>query len=363
VPLFFLFTASLAPVLRASFGLAAALFALAASALLFRFTGIFFGPLGIVLAVVSAAVVREIISYASSDKEKRFYRKAFATYTSEAVANEIAKNPSLLQLGGTRRTMSAIFTDIQGFSTISEQLSAEELVSLLNRYLTAMSDVLLAEQGTIDKYEGDAIIAFFGAPLEQPDHALLSCISSIKIKRVEAELNDIIREQKLSPVPLYTRIGINTGDMVAGNMGTDKKMNYTIMGDAVNLAARLEGVNKQYGTWILASQETISRAGDQILSRKLDRVRVVGKLEPVRLYNVLDIKAEAPAELVKRVEVFHQALDFFEKREWMKAAEGFYDVAAAEEKGPASIYLKRCNQYLQKAPTDDWDGVYNLTEK
>ena len=363
VPLFFLLTASLQPVARASFGLAAALFTLAASVLLFRFTGVFFGPLGIVLAVVSAAVVREIISYASSDKEKRFYRKAFATYTSEAVANEIAKNPSLLQLGGTRRTMSAIFTDIQGFSTISEQLSAEELVSLLNRYLTAMSDVLLAEQGTIDKYEGDAIIAFFGAPLEQPDHALRSCVSSIKIKRIEAELNNVIREQKLSPVPLYTRIGINTGDMVAGNMGTDKKMNYTIMGDAVNLAARLEGVNKQYGTWILASEETINRTGSELLSRKLDRVRVVGKQEPVRLYNVLDIASEAPAELVKRVELFHQALELFEKREWKKAAKGFNEVALLEEKGPANIYIKRCQQYLEKAPADNWDGVYNLTEK
>jgi adenylate cyclase len=363
VPLFFLFTFNLAPVLRAALGFAGALLILVISVLLFRFTGIFFGPLGIVLAMISAAIVREIVSYASSDKEKRFYRKAFATYTSEAVANEIAKNPTLLQLGGTKRLMSAIFTDVQGFSTISEKLSAEDLVSLLNRYLTAMSNVILEEQGTIDKYEGDAIIAFFGAPLEQPDHALRSCISAVKIKRAEVELNAVIHEHKLSPSPLHTRIGINSGDMVAGNMGTDKKMNYTIMGDAVNLAARLEGVNKQYGTWILASQDSILQTGDRILARRLSRVRVVGKLEPVRLYNVLDIKEEAPAELIKMVDIFHEALDCFEKRQWKRAAEGFNEIASLEEKGPAQIYLKLCKEYLANEPADNWDGVYNLTEK
>ena len=363
VPLFFLFTSGLQPVPRATLSFAGALIVLAASVLIFRFAGIFFGPLGVVLAIISATVIREIISYASSDREKRFYRKAFATYTSEAVAEEIARNPDLLQLGGTKRRMSAIFTDIQGFSTISEQLSPEELVSLLNRYLTAMSDVILVEQGTIDKYEGDAIIAFFGAPLEQPDHALRSCLSAVKIKRAEAELNTLIIEQHLSTAPLFTRIGINSGDMVAGNMGTDKKMNYTIMGDAVNLAARLEGVNKQYSTWILASDETIKQTSDRLLVRRLDRVRVVGKSEPVMLYNIVNILEDSSDEQKKLVTAFHQAMDYFEQREWMKAAQGFYDILSLEEKGPASLYLKRCKQYLEKAPVDSWDGVFNLTEK
>ena len=363
VPFIFIVTGSLSPVLRAALGFSAGAFVFITSIVVFRLTGIFFGPLGIVLSIIFAAVIREIVSYASAEKDKQFYRKAFATYTSEAVANEIAKNPSLLQLGGTKRSMSAIFTDIRGFSTISEQLAPEDLVSLLNRYLTAMSNVVLDEQGTIDKYEGDAIIAFFGAPLEQPDHALRSCLSAIKIKKAEAELNKIILEQSLSPAPLLTRIGINSGDMVAGNMGTDKKMNYTIMGDAVNLAARLEGVNKQYRTWILASEDTIRQTNGSILVRRLDKVRVVGKSEPVQLYNILDFVEDSTEEQKKIVDLFHQALDCFENRDWKKAAEGFNEVLMLEGDGPAPLYLKRCEQYLEKAPDAGWDGVFSLTEK
>jgi adenylate cyclase len=364
IPFFFFVTAFLSPVPRTILGFASAVFILAASILLFRFTGIFFGPLGTVLAITAAVVIREIISYAGSDREKRFYRKAFATYTSEAVAEEIAKNPSLLQLGGTKRYMSALFTDIKGFSTISEKLSPEELVSLLNRYLTVMSNVILDTEGTIDKYEGDAIIAFFGAPLEQADHAFRACDSAIKMKKAEAELNKIILEQKLSPVELLTRIGINSGDMVAGNMGTEKKMNYTIMGDSVNLAARLEGINKQYGTWILTSENTIQAAGEnRFLVRRLDRVRVVGKSEAVQLYNVLDHIEIASTEQKKLVNVFHEALDYFEKRDWKKAQAGFAEAASQEQEGTARIYLQRCEQYLAKEPDRSWDGVFNLTEK
>jgi adenylate cyclase len=363
VPLFFFFTSGFSPLLRAALGFSGAVFILAVSVLVFRLTGIFFGPLGIVMAIITAAVIREIISYADSDREKRFYRRAFAAYTSEAVADKIARNPGLLRLGGTIRRMSAIFTDIQGFSAISEQLGPEDLVSLLNRYMTAMSDVILDEQGTVDKYEGDAIIAFFGAPLEQPDHALRSCLSAVKIKRAEEELNKLIIKQRLSTAPLFTRIGVNSGDMIAGNMGTDKKMNYTIMGDAVDLAARLEGVNKQYGTWILAADETIRQTGDRLLVRRLDKVRVAGKSEPVLLYNILNILEDSTEEQVKLVTLFHQAMEYFEKWEWMSAAQGFHDVLAIEGGGPAPLYLKRCKQFLEKAPDDSWDGVFNLTEK
>ncbi len=363
IPLFFLVTASLSPVLRAVLGFSSALFVFAASIVIFRFTGIFFGPIGVVLAVTSAVIIREIISYAGSDREKRFYRKAFATYTSEAVAEEIARNPSLLQLGGTKRRMSALFTDIKGFSTISEKLSPEDLVSLLNHYLTAMSNVILDIEGTIDKYEGDAIIAFFGAPLEQADHAIRACRSAVNLKKAEAELNRFVLERNLSPTALLTRVGVNSGDMVAGNMGTDKKMNYTIMGDAVNLAARLEGINKQYGTWILASEHTIRETEDCFLVRRLDRVRVVGKSEPVQLYNILDHREDASAEQKKLVTVFHEALNYFERRDWKKAMEGFYEAASMEKEGPARLYIQRCERYIEKSPEASWDGVFNLTEK
>ena len=364
IPLFFLISSGFPPLLRASYGFAVTLIIPAGTIMLFRFTGVFMGTLGIVLAMISAVIIREIISYAGSEKEKHFIRTAFSTYVSGDVVKEIISDPSRLQLGGTKRHMTAVFTDVRGFSTISEQLDPEELVSLLNKYLSAMSDVVLSEKGTIDKYEGDAIIAFFGAPLELSDHALRACVSAINMKKIETELNKTIMEHKLSPSPLLTRIGINTGDMVAGNMGTANKMNYTIMGNAVNLAARLEGVNKQYGTWILTSESTVRETGDNLLYRKLDRVRVVGINEPVRLCELVETAEHADEQQKKLVSVFHNALDHFESRDWKQSAEGFKEALSIRTDDPPSkLYLERCEKFINAPPQDKWDGVYNLTEK
>jgi adenylate cyclase len=364
IPIFFILTARQSPVIRASTGFVSAFLIFIASILLFRFTGIYWGPLGAVFAMAAAIITREVISYAGSEEEKKFLRTAFSTYVSDDVVKEIISDPSRLQLGGTKRHMTAIFTDVRSFSTISEQLDPEHLVSLLNKYLGAMSDVILAEKGTIDKYEGDAIIAFFGAPLELKDHALHACLSAITMKKLEMELNKTIMENNLSPLPLLTRIGINTGDMVAGNMGTANKMNYTIMGNAVNLAARLEGVNKQYGTWILASESTIRETGDSLFHRKLDRVRVVGINEPVRLCELLDTAEYATDQQKQLVKVFHEALDVFEKRDWKQAVKGFKEALSFnEDDEPSKIYITRCNNFVKKPPEDSWDGVYNLSSK
>ncbi|MDR0502530.1 MAG: CHASE2 domain-containing protein [Treponema sp.] len=365
IPVFFIASARLTPVMRSITGFGTVFLFIAVTVLIFRFTGVFFGPMGTVLALLSAVIIREVISYAGSEKEKQFIRTAFSTYVSGDVVKEIISDPSRLQLGGTKRHMTAIFTDVKGFSTISEALGdPAKLVSLLNKYLSAMSDVVLAEKGTIDKYEGDAIIAFFGAPLELPDHALRACVSAITMKKLEIELNNEIMEHQLSPTPLLTRIGVNTGFMVAGNMGTANKMNYTIMGNAVNLAARLEGVNKQYGTWILASYDSVKETGDALLYRRLDRVRVVGITEPVRLCELVDLAGSATGRQNKLVSVFHQALDNFEKREWKIAGQGFKEaLSIKDDDEPAKIYLDRCKKYFAAPPEDNWDGVYNMTSK
>ncbi|MDR1428653.1 MAG: CHASE2 domain-containing protein [Spirochaetaceae bacterium] len=364
VPLLIAGTRSLRNGPRAVLGIAGIVLTAALPAVLFVFKRIFIGPLGPVLAVTAAVLVREAAAFIKSEHEKQFIRKAFSTYVSLDVVKEIIADPSRLQLGGVKRPMSAIFTDVQGFSTISEKLDPEDLVKLLNRYLSAMSDVILAERGTIDKYEGDAIIAFFGAPLALSGHALRSCVSALAMKRIERELNAAILREGLSPSPLLTRIGINTGSMVAGNMGTENKMNYTIMGNAVNLAARLEGVNKQYGTWILASEDTVRETGGLLLARKLDRVRVVGISEAVRLYDLVDTMENAAPEDLRLVEVFHQALDLFESRSWKQASEGFREAMSIRAGDrPSQKYLDRCVQYTKKPPLAAWDGVYNLTEK
>ena len=291
-------------------------------------------------------------------------RRAFSTYLSEDVVEEIISDPTRLQLGGIKRHMTVLFSDVKGFTTIAESLTPEQLVDLLNYYLSTMSDIVLDEKGTIDKYQGDAIIAFFGAPLELPDHALRACVSAILMKRIEKEANRFILEKGISPSPLFTRIGINTGDMVVGNMGTHKKMNYTIISNAVNLASRLEGVNKQYGTWILASESTVRDTKDKLLTRRLDWVKVVGISGAVGIHEVLDIKADAPDSLQEKVYLFSRAMELFRVRNWKDAKNAFALVLKTfPNDGPSLMYNKRCRQFLDYPPGADWDGVFSLTEK
>jgi adenylate cyclase len=353
----------LKPALRAGLGLGGVVLFGAVCFILFRYAGMFVGLLGPALAAVIAVVVRELVSYLASEKEKQFINKALSTYVSKEVVAELVANPSLLHLGGSKRQMSAIFTDIQGFSTISEQLDPEQLVQLLNRYLTEMSDIIMENMGTIDKYEGDAIIAFFGAPVYREDHAALACRSAVGMKKAELGLNRVIAAERLSPVPIYTRIGINTGEMVVGNMGTFNKMTYTIMGNAVNLAARLEGVNKQYHTrGILISEYTKREIGDEFICRSLDRVRVVGINTPLRLYELLGLRSDAaePAALA----AWEEALALYEKREFPAAEAIFTSIAVRDDTdGAARLYTDRCREYAASPPPPDWDGVNNLTQK
>jgi class 3 adenylate cyclase len=290
--------------------------------------------------------------------------KAFSTYLSEDVEKEIIDDPTRLHLGGIKRHMTAMFTDIKDFSKIAEALSPENLVEMLNHYLSAMSNVILDLKGTIDKYEGDAILAFFGAPQQMPDHALRTCTAAILMKRLETEINKLLAEKELCPLSVFTRIGINTGEMLVGNMGTQKKMNYTVIGNEVNLAARLEGVNKQYGTSIIASENTIKETGENLLSRRLGWIRVVGIRKPVRIYEVLELTQDAGPPLRKLVELFHYALNIFESREWKKAESAFIVILKYfPNDNPSKLYLKYCRHFFQTPPPNNWDGVINIREK
>ena len=364
VPLFVLTMGRFKPGVRLAVGLGGAALVFGGSFALFAAARIFVGPLGATLAAIAAAVAREAVDFVKTEKEKRYLRNAFGTYLAPEYVEELVSSGVNPQLGGSKRYMTALFTDVRGFSTISEQLDPEALVGLLNRYLSAMSDIILEEKGTIDKYEGDAIIAFFGAPLSLPDHGRRALRSAIRMKRAESVLNEAVLAEGLTPAPLATRIGVNTGDMVVGNMGTEKKMNYTMMGNAVNLAARLEGVNKQFNSWILTTESTVKEAGPEFLVRKMARVRVVGIFEPVRLFEVLDFASEAPEKLKTTVELFHQALEVFEAKDWTGAGKLFLKVLAHDpEDGPSQSYLARLDGFRKKSPARDWDGVFNLTEK
>ena len=345
-------------------GLAFLVVAGGAGAGFFVLTGVYPGMLSPLLAVFFTFVSLTLVKFLRNEREKAFLRNAFSHYLSTDVINELISDPEKLQLGGQEKYLTAMFTDVKGFSTVSEQLTAPDLVKLLNSYLTEMSNIILSQRGTIDKYEGDAIIAFFGAPIDLADHAVRACTSAARMKKVERILNSHFLDAKLSPVPLLTRVGINTGDMVVGNMGTDQKMDYTIMGSSVNLASRLEGVNKQYGTWILMSQKTYESGGKDFTVRRLDRVRVVGINEPVRLYELIDEKSETEPLVKEAVETFEAGLTLFEEKDWDKAHAVFQQVLKiSPDDGPAQVYDKRCAEFKAKAPAASWDGVFNLTVK
>lgn len=303
-----------------------------------------------------------LFKFFGEEKDKRFIKGAFQQYLSPKVIDRLVDDPGLLKLGGEKREITAFFSDVQGFSTISESLSPEELVELLNEYLTAMTDIIMKYDGTVDKFEGDAVIAFFGAPITYSDHAARACLASLEMQQKLIEMRANWNEQ--GKHQLHVRIGLNTGFMVVGNMGSAYRMDYTMMGDGVNLAARLEGVNKQYGTYTMISEFTYAEAKEHIEVRELDMIRVVGKNEPVRIYEVLGKKGEVSAEQKKATRYFSKGLQLYRSQNWGEAAKYFahanklYDQDAASKE-----FFDRCKNFEKNNPGRDWDGVYQMATK
>jgi class 3 adenylate cyclase len=285
-------------------------------------------------------------------------RRLFSPYLSDSAIEEIAANPARLQLNGARRYMTAMFTGVKDFLNIAESMQPENLVNLLNIYLSTMSDAILEQKGMIDKYEGGSIIAFFGAPLEERGHALRACASALFIKRLEKEIN-----HKTRKMPLFTRAGIITGNMVVGNMGSEHKKNYTITGKSVHLAARLESMNKQYGTWILITETTFQETGGRVFARRLDRVRMAGIDEPVRIYELLEFSDMVTATRREWVSVFHEGLAQFEALYWRGAAKLFIRVLKLNPSDrPARLFYERAVRYVKTPPAVNWDGVFSVSQ-
>ncbi len=302
--------------------------------------------------------------YLTEEKQKQFIQDVFGKYLSSQVVDKLLKDPSKLQLGGEQKVLTAFFTDLAGFTTFSEKLSAQELVHLLNDYFTEMTDILLKHEGTLDKYDGDAIKAFFGAPLFFEDHAKRACWVAIEMQE---RLGELRKQWKKEGRPeLYMRIGLNTGSMVVGNMGSKNRMNYGMNGDAVNLAARLEGANKEYGTYTLISDSTYEQASDFIEARELDSIRVVGRSTPVKIFELLGKKGDM-AEMVRELlPHYNQGLNFYKQGNWDEAIACFDRALKINpQDGPSSTLLNRC-QLLKKnvlIKKEDWDGVYSMSSK
>jgi len=313
--------------------------------------------LNLVLIYSSVTVVR----YLREEKERQKVKHAFNHYLTASVVNEILKDPDKLKLGGDKQTLTVLFSDIRGFTSISERLTPEDLVRLLNRYLTLMTDIVFKYEGTLDKYIGDAIMAIWGAPLQQKDHASRACEAAVEMIRTLSQLQPLLNE--LGVPQFRIGVGINTGDMVVGNMGSDERFDYTVMGDSVNLGSRLEGTNKEYGTSIIISGSTYENVKEQFHCRELDCIRVKGKTKPITIYELLGGIRDASVER-DLTERFHVALSLYQGRNFKEAAAKLEDILQTfPQDGPSQLYLERCRQYLLQPPPEDWDGVFTMTRK
>ena len=351
-----------APLPRNSISIAVLVLYVLFTSYLYISIGLVFSISYLLIASVFSIIVINTRFYISEMGQKAMIREMFGQYLSPKVVENLVDDPRKIQLGGEEREMTAFFSDIQGFSSISERLTPTELVQLLNDYLTDMCDIILGAEGTVDKFEGDSIMAFWGAPTRQADHAKRACFAAIEMNDRLIELR--VRALQKGVTPLVVRMGVNTGTMVVGNMGSKQRMNYTVMGDAVNLASRLEGANKAYGSGMMISESTYRSCEADIDVRELDRITVVGKSEPVTVYQLLNRKNLTTGVDADLVDQFSKGLELYKAGDFRRAKSEFsacLDIFADD--GPALAYISRCQAYTDNPPDADWDGVYRLTEK
>jgi adenylate cyclase len=318
------------------------------------------------MTLVGNVVLVSLYRVLVEEKEKRKVRSAFGQYLSPEVIRRLLVNPQLVE---PRKTdITVMFSDIRGFTTISEKLDAQELALFLNQYLSDMTRIVFKNNGTLDKYIGDAVMAFWGAPFEEPGHAAKACNAALEMMKRVRELQKQWEAQ--GKPSLEIGIGLNTGAASVGNMGSVLRYGYTALGDSVNLSSRLEGLNKDYGTHIIVNETTYQAAkGDGFVFRELDLMRVKGKLQPVTIYQLMgreaDFAAEGSAERVRlQVELFDRARELYRQRQWKAAQNAFQEILDKWPKdGPSGVYVERCLEYIATEPPADWDGVFVMTHK
>ena len=313
--------------------------------------------LTLVANVLLVSLYRALIE----EKEKRRVRTAFGQYLSPEVIRRLLLNPQLVEPRKTEVTV--MFSDIRGFTTISEKLDAQELAVFLNRYLSDMTKIVFERNGTLDKYIGDAVMAFWGAPFEQPDHAVQACRTALDMM---ARMRQLQKQWEAEGKPrLDIGIGLNTGVASVGNMGSSLRYGYTALGDSVNLSSRLEGLNKDYGTHILVSETTYLNAQESgMVFRELDLIRVKGKLQPVLLYELVGYASDLTPRLQSLLDRFRAGRTLYRQRRWKEAQDAFQSILDQyPDDGPARAYWKRCQEYLFDEPPANWDGVFTMTHK
>ncbi|MCJ7526262.1 MAG: adenylate/guanylate cyclase domain-containing protein [Candidatus Aminicenantes bacterium] len=332
------------------------LLALAGNLLLF-FSGLDLDFIPLFIGLVTCSGYDAYNRYQRVRREKKFIQNAFKNYLSDSLLAEIIKNPRGLNLGGERKLVTIFFSDLAGFTTLAEALSPEAVVNILNIYLERMTSVIMENGGFVNKFAGDAVMAFWGAPLASEDQAIQAMGAA---RRCQEELSELNLDFEKKGLPqLGMRIGINSGEVIVGNIGSRKRFEYTVIGDAVNLASRLEGINKQYKTAVICGSMSAGMAAERMVLRQLDRVRVKGKKIPEEIYEVVGEKSRAAAAEVGGLARFDKGLQLYFSGDFAAALEIF---TAAPDDPPAQVFVQRC-QYLLDNPPDSWDGVWTFTEK
>jgi adenylate cyclase len=311
-------------------------------------------PIALIALIYSG---NTLVQYRLASRERAQISKAFKHYVSAEVLGELMKNPENLGLSGREVEATVLFTDIAGFSKISEKITPQELTQMLNQYFELLTGVIMREGGMVNKFIGDAVMAIWGVPLDNPNHAIQACRASLQMQRAMLVMD-----------PVKCRIGLNTGTMIAGNMGSKERFEYTVIGDAVNLASRLEGVNKLYHTDIMISEMTEEKVRGHFLLREVDMIRVVGKQKPVRIFELLDTVENKEAVEHQRwaemIDSFNPGMEAFRNRQWEKAVSGFeHHADLFPEDFVGGIYLERCRTFLANPPVDDWDGIFQMETK
>ena len=323
---------------------------------------------GIGITYVSNILYRVL----NEQKDKKFLKDTFGAYISPELIDQMYEEKQEPKLGGNTGYHTAFFSDIQSFSAFSEVMEPEAMVKLMNEYLTEMTNILLDHQGTLDKYIGDSIVAFYGAPVTVEEHELLACKTALAMEKKIVELREKWSHEDDKPDLVHHlrhRVGLNSGPMVTGNMGSEMRMNYTMMGDTVNVAARLESSAKLYGVYIQVAENTYKKVKDEFEWRTLDYVRVKGKKVPVHVYELLSEKGQLDDETSKMIGVFHEGLELYNDQKWNNALKKFEESATLEDEfptrptTPSKVYIFRCNHFIENLPEKDWDGVWTMTTK
>ena len=329
----------------------------------FAAEGIWLPVWSLTISVLFAYFSTSIYQAFTEERNKKQIKSMFSRYAPPAYVDELVKDPTKLELGGEEKEISILFSDIEGFTTISESLSPRKLIEMLNDYLNTMTHLIFNQGGSLDKYIGDAIVAVFGAPLPQNEHALHACYAALDMQKALVEFRQ--RTTAMGLPAVKSRVGINTGNVVFGNIGSDIRYDYTGIGDHMNLASRLEGANKEYGTYIMISEFTYSQVRERVIVRDLDLIVVKGKSKPVKVYELLGRANEPLAEEQRKlVEFYQNGITLYRDRKWNEAIKKFEQALTySHTDEPSKLYIHRCKELIANPPGADWDGSFHMTSK